>query len=291
MRPDRYFRISVIDAGLQLSAHLNNYPDITLADAVRQLRAGPVYRSSLDYEAAISIYADHGAAPFCSSPDRPEELRQTLFNMAVLLKPFWAKVSPLGRDRVRAVLSDDQAQCLRYAGLLDSVNEAVWRWWDDLAGHFRTVQSQKLLEIGREGELLSLEYERAKLKAENISIEPRWMSIEDNLAGYDILSYRNENGTRQKVFIEVKATTASDCIFVLTRSEWNCAIKIGSSYLFHFWILPSKSLCTASVSDVMPNIPSDNGSGSWDRVKLDLKNWSYQSVRDLVGSITVEDHQ
>ena len=180
----------MIDAGLNLKHHLDSYPDVTVTDAVRQLRNGPVFRSSLDYDAAIAICEEHGMSPFCPSPIRTEELRQTLFRFAIRLRPFWAKISFLGRDRVRAVLSGDQTQCLRYAGLLGPIDESVRRWWDELAGHFRAEQSQKLLEIGRQGEQLSFQLEVETLKELGISESPVWISLEDNTAGYDILSHR-----------------------------------------------------------------------------------------------------
>jgi hypothetical protein len=193
--------------------------------------------------------------------------------MALKLKPFWATVSVFGRDRVSAVMSADQAQCLRYAGLLNSTDEAVWKWWDQLASYFRSERSKRLLEIGRMGEQLSLQFEEAALRKLGIKENPRWISLEDNLAGYDILSYRlSEAGIVSKVFIEVKATTSADLDFTLTRREWEFALSIGASSEFHFWYLPEKTLRSASMSEVSVSIPTDNGSGVWEQVSLNLRD-------------------
>jgi hypothetical protein len=279
VKPDLVFRISVIDAGLNLKRHLQTYPEVTVADAIRQLRNGPVFRNSLDYEAALDICEEHGIAPFCSSPNRTEELRQTLFKLAILLKPFWAKICFLGRDRVRDVLSVGQKQCLNYAGLLGPIDEAVRLWWDELAAHFRAEQSQKLLEIGRRGEKLSLQLEIETLRKLGISESPVWISLEDNTAGYDIASHRwNETGELTKLFIEAKATTTTEFVFFLTRHEWEVAAEAGSSFLFHFWYLPTPAVWIATVEQVAAHIPSDHGSGLWDKVRLNLRDRPFDPV-------------
>jgi hypothetical protein len=279
VKPDLIFRISVIDAGLNLKQHLETYPDISITDAVRQLRNGPVFRSSLDYEAAVAFCEEHGMSPFCPSPIRTEELRLTLFRLAVRLKPFWAKISFLGRDRVRAVLSGGPLQCLNYAGLLGPIDESVRQWWDELAAHFRAEQSQKLLEIGRQGEQLSFQLETETLQKLGISEVPVWISIEDNTAGYDILSYRRtDNGRLSKLFIEAKATTTREYVFILTRHEWEVAAEAGSNFRFHFWYLPTPAVWIATVEEVAIHIPSDHGSGLWDKVRLTLRERPFDPV-------------
>lgn len=129
------------------------------------------------------------------------------------------------------MLSGDQTQCLRYAGLLGPIDESVRRWWDELAGHFRAEQSQKLLEIGRQGEQLSFQLEVETLKELGISESPVWISLEDNTAGYDILSHRYGGaGELSKFFIEAKATTTTEYVFILTRHEWEVAAEAGSNF-------------------------------------------------------------
>jgi uncharacterized protein DUF3883 len=279
LKADLYFRISVIDAGLQLKSHLERHTDITVADAIRQLRAGPVLHSTLDYESALEIDGEEGLTLFCPSSSRAEELRETILGMAMKLKPFWAKVSPFGRDRVFAIMSADQTQCLRYARLLDSTDEAVWRWWDKLASNFRAEKLDRLIEIGRIGEQLSLRFERATLKRLGINENPRWISLEDNLAGYDILSYRlDKNGAKSKAFIEVKATYSADRTFVLTRREWNFAERAGAASEFHFWYLPDQALRMASASELSYSVPTDQGSGVWDQVSLSLRDGTFAQV-------------
>ena len=279
MKSDLYFRISVIDAGLQLKSHLEKYPDISETDAIRQLRAGPVLRSSLDYQSALEIDGREGLSLFCPSLSRTDELRETILRMAIRLKPLWAKVSPFGRDRVCAIMSPDQIQCFRYAQLLDSVEEAVWRWWDTLAANFRVERMDRLTEIGRIGEQLSLRFEQSMLRRLGIEAKPRWISLDNNLAGYDILSYRlGTDGAVSKVFIEVKATYSIGRSFILTRREWNFAERAGAASNFHFWYLPNRSLKEATTAEISESIPVDRGSGTWEQVVLNLKGEVFESV-------------
>lgn len=277
MRSDLYFRISVIDAGLQVKSHLGKYDGITVADAMRQLRAGSVLYSSLDYEAAASLIQNHGISLFYPSPNRIEELRKTILKMAVRLRPFWATVSPFGRERVSAVISSDQAQCLRYAALLGSTEPEVRRWWDQLASHFRAEASDRLLEIGRNGEELSLRFEKARLQRIGVEEDPRWVSLEDNLAGYDILSYRKSHaGNISEVFIEVKATTSADLCFVLSRREWDFAQNAGPAAEFHFWYLPEKKIRIADVNEISSSVPTDHGYGTWREALLNLSGKTFE---------------
>ena len=74
-------------------------------------------------------------------------------------------------------------------------------------------ESIRNASIGERGEKLVFDEEKNKLRAaikSGISVPkdyPKWVSLEDDSAGYDILSY--DTDTLQPMFIEVKATTGS----------------------------------------------------------------------------------
>lgn len=117
---------------------------------------------------------------------------------------------------------------------------AAPQWWDHISGRVRLEGDRKKLERGRIAEELSLNYENERLKREGIDIEARWMAIEDNTVGYDILSYeRGDYGPINKL-IEVKSTIASPLRIYITRNEWNQAQSIGAAYCFHVWDLQEK---------------------------------------------------
>jgi hypothetical protein len=156
----------------------------------------------------------------------------------------------------------------------------VWRWWDKLAANFRVEKMDRLTEIGRIGEQLSLRLEESKLRSLGIEAKPRWVSLEDNLAGYDILSYRLQTSGSgpSKAFIEVKATYSPDRSFILTRREWDFAEPSGGASSFHFWYLPDQTLKVAGTAEISKSIPSDRGSGTWQEVSIDLRSEKFDAV-------------
>jgi hypothetical protein len=178
------------------------------------------------------------------------------------ISPFWIRIAPNGRDHVLRVLSTNEVQCFRSAGLLDTTQRTI-DWWDGLAQKTRSERDSKLLTQGRMAERLSLNYERARLHQEGINQEPQWIALEDNTVGFDILSYYWLNGSQVNRLIEVKSTYLCPPRIILTRNEWDSAVKFGESFEFHLWFLPSETLRILSVSDVRPFIPTDNLGGRW----------------------------
>ena len=185
-----FFRISVIDGALNICRHRQEYPGTSLNDAVRQLRNGPAYLAGYDYRRAVELgeMASWDAIHF--KGDRHRQLQETLKCLAMRLKPFWARVSYLGRRRVLEVVTEDQWQCLEYAGLLEKPpSKVVVGWWDGVGAFFRAEAEQRNMEIGREGERRTIAYETQRLKDESIPEIPVWIALEDNRAGYDVLSF------------------------------------------------------------------------------------------------------
>jgi hypothetical protein len=55
---------------------------------------------------------------------------------------------------------------------------------------------------------------------------------------------------------------------ILTRGEWEAAIRYGAAYVFHLWKLPDKELIECKMADVASHIPIDQGSGLWANVEV-----------------------
>lgn len=259
-------RISVIDAAIEITRHRTRYPHLDLSTVVRQLRAGPSHLSELDYDSAIILAEQIGWDAFRLNTDRRIELSTILLNIVIRVKPNWAHLSIYGRNRVRKVLDADQEQCLQYAGLLDSPpTERVIQWWDRLASAFRAVKDKRNLETGREGERLTIAYEKKRLVSLGlIDLEPIILAIDDNSAGYDVMSFdKDREGNVYELKIEVKASTSSPVWFVISRNEWDTACKNQSSYLFYIWNLETELVKTFSVEDLLPHMPKDSGVGRW----------------------------
>jgi len=269
---DAYFKISVIDGALSLCRHQQEYPDISIEDTVRQLQNGPTYLAGYDYRRAIELCDLAGWDAIAVNGTRQAQLQETLKCLAMKLKPLWARVSHLGRERVLQVVSEDQRQCLEFAGLLAKPPpDMIVAWWDEVGAYFRGEEEQRKIEIGREGERRTMTYETRRLKDESISQEPTWVALEDIYAGYDVHSFqRTVDGAIGDLRIEVKAASYSPLHFVLTRHEWDTASKQPNHHLFHIWNLETGELIKLPVPDMAAHIPRDFGAGHWCEVRVTL---------------------
>ena len=74
------------------------------------------------------------------------------------------------------------------------------------------------------------------------------MSIDSNLAGYDIKSRVSEDSS-DILLIEVKASTYAlgQAVFHVTSHEWNVALT-SRAYVFHLWCLSNSKKMLAVIS-------------------------------------------
>ena len=269
---DVFFKISVIDGAICLCCHRQKYPTLSTKDAVRQLQNGPAFLAGYDYGRATELGDLVGWDAIVIHGARQEQLRETLKNLAVKLKPFWARISHFGRSRVLQVISEDQRQCLEFAGLLAAPpSDAVVTWWDEVGAYFRAENERRNTEIGREGERRTMKYETQRLKKEGIPKKPSWTALDDICAGYDVHSFQHTADKKiSDLYIEVKAASYSPTHFVLTRPEWDTASKQPNLHLFHIWNLETAELTKITVSDMAVHIPEDSGAGHWREVRITL---------------------
>ncbi len=274
MTADQFFRISVLDGAFALVRHTSTYPALSLLEASKQLRTGPSHVASLDYERAQVALERFGRALFDASQDRQGDLRRVIYEIAVASRPFWALGAPFGRERSRQAMTEDTVQCFEYAGLLDDPpSQVAVEWWDGLAARFRNEGSERHREAGRQGEMLTLEYESQRLAQLGVTGRtPRWVAIEDNSAGYDVLSWeRGDDGSLHELRIEAKAHSSFEARFFVSRNEWDIATLFSKSYVVYVWNLETKQLSRVlSVRELERHIPTDNGSGKWDVVRVSL---------------------
>lgn len=263
----------MIDGALEIIRHRKKYPNIDIETAVRQLSTGPNYLSELDYASAITLANHVGWDAFHLNSDRQLELSETLMEIVLRVKPSWAYLALYGRERVRKFINEDQEQCLKYAGLLDTPPpERVIQWWNQLASSVRSIKEAQNIEVGSEGEKLTIIYEKNRLTDLGITeYSPRLISIENNSAGYDVLSFDvDTTGNVSEIQIEVKATTTDQVRFLITRNEWDTARQYQTSYRFHIWKLDNEAPYILSVDDLTPHIPVDSGVGRWQLVELNI---------------------
>jgi len=206
--------------------------------------------------------------------DAPHETvmfyRECILAVLIAKMPTFAKLMTLGRGRfikrIKGADYRDIRSVFREAKLLDdppSTDDISW--WDHVQGRVRLNFDQEKLVRARQAESLSMAYEQAELTKRGIKRPPVWMAIDDNTAGYDVLSYRPTLVGESNLLIEVKSTIASPLRFYVSRNEWDNADQVGDAYLFHVWDMDKDPpiLHIRSVEQIRPHIPTDNEKGKW----------------------------
>lgn len=264
------FSLAAFEGLRVLRKYISDHPSKTLEEIRILILKTEADASSLDIISAIKLV---------DVVDETASLEGILFyqhcieHVILTVQPTWAKLMTLGRRRFVKKLNRDEASIFREAGLLgEPPDDETINWWDRITGKIRHEQDKKKLEQGRAAEKLTIEYELSALKAQGIQESPKWIAIEDNTAGYDVLSYsKNEFGLINKM-IEVKSSIASPLRFYLSRNEWDHAVIYGSSYLFYIWDMRANppNLFIKTIDEILPHIPADNEKGKWKNVEIPI---------------------
>lgn len=201
-----------------------------------------------------------------SESNMRDALRIQLKHLIGDIKPSWSYLIHRGRKEAFQYFPVDVQQCFREAELTNSYEADVVKWWDMFATVARGKQQDTQLETGREGERLSLEYERNRTGK-----EPVWKSIDSNLAGYDILSIVDaDNKTPLRIEVKTSTVRSSEFTFYVSKNEWNVA-EGSSNYIFHFWVLgTTPELYIVDKSDIESSIPINKGNGIWENAKIQI---------------------
>jgi hypothetical protein len=245
-----------------------DHPDLAIPDLLTLIEHVEADAHSLDMEASVHL---SGIVENDCPLDGPAFYQTCIRGVLLKHQPIWAKLMRQGRQRFVKKLDPNDQDVFAAAGLMENPTPFhVVRWWDSVSGYARRLTDQEKMEQGRAAEILTLKYERERLKALGIELEPEWPGFDDNFAGYDILSYDAGPHGIQNKLIEVKSTTASPLRFIVTRNEWDKAEKAGDAYSFHVWDMNQKPplLIQRSVSDVAPHIPTDGGKGRWTNAQV-----------------------
>jgi hypothetical protein len=222
-----------------------------------------------DLEGILRVTVD-GHALYELSP--LEQLREQIKRYILRHRPAWSSNIVKGRQEALLFFPAAVHQCFDEALLTQSTEADVVSFWDELASLIRGFRNMNLNETGRLGERLSISYERQRT-----GLDSEWISLESNLAGYDILSYTDATSKR-RLRIEVKASrNLSDMgAFFLTRNEWLVALSSGF-HCFHLWRIQDTkaSLIVASVDDLLSHMPIECGRGSWQNVRVESDALAY----------------
>lgn len=274
MEFDRLFSISAFEGLRLMRAAIATVPEVTLEVCPEALIAHSPQAKMYDLEAARELH-------FLVATDAPHETvmfyRECILAVLILKMPAFAKLMTLGRGRfikrIKGADYRDIRSVFREAKLLDDPpSDSDVSWWDLVQGRVRLNFDQERLVRARYAESLSMAHERTELAKLGIQRDPIWMAIDDNTAGYDVLSYRLTGVGESNLLIEVKSTIASPLRFYVSRNEWDNADQIGEAYLFHVWDMDKNPpiLHIRTVDQIRPHIPSDNEKGKWTNAQIPI---------------------
>lgn len=194
-------------------------------------------------------------------------LRRALLDYVESERPAWLQATTYGRTRLLAFAGSQVYQVFVEARLAEGTDDDVVEFWDELAARARGHLNDHLLAIGRKGEKLTLRHERQRT-----GNEPKWISIENNQDGYDVLSIVN-TGDRRQLSIEVKASNLGRVGSIhITRNEWQRALD-ADAHLFHIWDLSnatSPELAVANREALQDHVPFDRGDGKWESIVVPI---------------------
>lgn len=268
----RLFSLPAFEGLRILRMYATTKPSEPLARLVEIIQNVEPNAASYDLAAAVEL---HDLVPKDAPHTGVMFYRVCLATVLLNEVPEWAKLMTLGRGRFIKRLKSEELRDIRslfrQAKLMDEpASPDDIEWWDGIQGHVRLYQDAERLRRARAAEQLTIQHERERLKQAGLELEPRWMAIEDNTVGYDVLSYIPGTFGPLNKLIEVKSTIASPLRFFVSRNEWDQAAQIGESYVFHVWDLQKSPpvLYEKPVSQIATHIPQDNGEGHWASVLI-----------------------
>lgn len=200
-----------------------------------------------------------------------DRLRQALLDIIVLTDPPWAQNARYGRRTFLKYAPPEITQICNESGLTQGSGHDVVLFWDYLSSQARGLRDVHLNDIGRKGEMLTIEYERRRTNS-----SPKWIAIDSNEDGYDVLSQLDDKN-EQKLCIEVKTSSMGlRGNFYVTRNEWDSA-RTFMNYQIHLWDISGTHplLAIVNFETLAIHIPIDQMKGRWENASLPFSTFDY----------------
>ena len=267
---ERLFSLPAFEGVRIVRSHLAQQPGINVAEAISIIQAVEIDALSFDLEAGAALL---DIIPASLSNEGAPFYRGCIRQILLAFRTNWVRTILQGRARFYATLERDEQSLFRQTGILDDPpTDDFIEWWDTLAGELRLIIDMEKLLQGRNAERLTLAFEEQRLVKDGIDAKPRWVGLDDNTKGYDVLSFELADGNVVNKLIEVKSTIASPLRFRMTRNEWEQANRSGAAYIFHVWDMTKKPpmLHVRTVEQVRLHVPVDQGKGKWKDVEISL---------------------
>ena len=267
---ERLFAMPSFEGLREIRRRLVDTPQLALAEIVATITLTEADAQALDLEASCELHEIVAIVEACEL-DGPAFYRHCIRAVVLSRLPIWVKTIKLGRRVFADKLEEDDCTIFENAGLLASPPSAdVVEWWDTIGHEVKLQTDLEKMAQARTAEKLSWDFEKQRLLGLGIETDPVWVGLDDNTAGYDVLSYELGVPENTNKLIEVKSTVASPLRFFVTRNEWNQALKSKDAYYFHVWDMQKDpaTLYVRTVTQVEPHIPTDNEKGKWSNAAI-----------------------
>jgi len=271
---ERILSMSALNGLLAIRRYAALHSQVPLTEIISTLKRISPDDAYHDYEMAV-VLSGLTSARDEHLQDATALFRDAIWSFIEEARPWWVRLSPWGRERIRTALSTNEEQCFEAAGLFARTPSTVIReWWDELSRKARRADDDRKQQQGRRAEQLTIDYENRRLSGLGITNTVRWVALDDNSAGYDVQSY--DIGVVEPIakLIEVKSSARDSREIFLTRNEWNTAIERVPHYFFHIWLLPEEELIEITPDELRMHIPQDQASGEWQTTKITLRRLS-----------------
>lgn len=260
---NRIFSLSCFEGFRLLRKYMQENPFLPIVDLLALIESVEADAHSLDMEASTHL----SKLVEMDCPLDGHVFYQTCIKSVVLNhRPIWSKGMAGGLRRFIKGLDSNDHDVFAAAGLMETpISYDVLTWWDDISGFARLLSNQEKMKQARDAELLTLKYEQKRLKGLGIQKKPEWPGLDDNFAGYDVLSYDLAGTNIKNRMIEVKSTIQSPMRIIVTSNEWEKAEKFGDTYFFYIWEmrLATPRLHIRAATDIACHVPLNNGMGKW----------------------------
>ncbi|UPT64925.1 MAG: DUF3883 domain-containing protein [Hyphomonadaceae bacterium JAD_PAG50586_4] len=266
LAPSRHFSVSAFTAVELIRAYKTTYnvDAVAAASALNRLDAS---FAAADVEAGLSL--DQLLPADIDFVDTVASLRRAICFLIEHHRPHWRPYCASGRRALLEALSLSELQLFDNAALTATIPclEAL-EWWYRLQALVRGLENSAKSLQGGKAEILTLMYERERLQALGIGLEPEWVGFETFGVGYDVRSYDPGPYGPVARLIEVKSSKRNPPRMILTRGEWDAAKKYGDSFVFHLWRLPKEERVEYSVAEIAAHVPDDSGQGRWSFLEI-----------------------
>ena len=267
---ERVFALSAFEGVRLIRIYAAKQPSCPVDELLSIIEHVESDAPNLDLEASVYL---HGLVDNGCPLDGDGFYQACITAVATKHQPAWCTAMRQGRMRFLDSLKQNDRDVFSAAGLMkDPPPVEVVIWWDSVSGYARLLVELEKVQQARQAEALTMNHERRRLKQLGIDKEPEWKGLDDNFAGYDVLSYSPGEFAPTNRMIEVKSTIASPLRFIVTRHEWEQAKKLGPAYFFHVWDMQKTPpvLYERTSTKVAVHIPNDNEKGKWKTAEIPL---------------------